>query len=146
MHILSYLQSAAENNLPLVTRAEADVIEQFRNCMKRGYENSFTDYTYFKHFDNCLKTFPRGKFDFFNMDRFDKQKIFLPMKPEYDQQRCIWLTVGIGGDDVVEQEMKNNYPGCKMFAVEPNPNQYAGFRKYGQIIPHGVGEFFNGYV
>lgn len=136
--ILLYLQSF-DNDLPLVIRAESNVIEHFRNCMKLGYENSFTDYKYSKHLDNCLKILPTEQFDIFNAGRFDEQKMFLPMKPEYDQKQCIWLTVGIGGSDVVEREFKYNYPGCKLFGVEASPDQYAGFEKYGQVIPYGVG-------
>ncbi|KAE9549372.1 hypothetical protein FO519_007416 [Halicephalobus sp. NKZ332] len=72
------------------------------------------------------------------MGRFNEIKVFVPMKSEYDQANCHWLTVGIGGDTLVEKEFKTKYPECKIYGVEASPDQYLNFADYGTIIPFGV--------
>uniref|UniRef100_A0A914W7N9 Methyltransferase FkbM domain-containing protein n=1 Tax=Plectus sambesii TaxID=2011161 RepID=A0A914W7N9_9BILA len=56
-----------------------------------------------------------------------------------DLTPCYWLTIGVGGDTEVEKEMKIVYPKCKIFGIEPSPDQYKDFDKYGTIIPHAIG-------
>uniref|UniRef100_A0AC34FRE5 Methyltransferase FkbM domain-containing protein n=1 Tax=Panagrolaimus sp. ES5 TaxID=591445 RepID=A0AC34FRE5_9BILA len=73
------------------------------------------------------------------MGRFGEDKVFLPLKSSFNQSKCIWLTVGIGGDDQVEKLFKEKYPNCQIFGVEASPDQYANFESYGTVIPYGVG-------
>ena len=122
-------------------QVEFGIIENFRECVKSGYDKSLTDKEYFGYFKNCVENLPKPGFDAFNMGRFGEKKIFLPMRDGYDQSNCVWITVGIGGDDLVEKLFKEKYPSCKLYGVEASPDQYAEFQKYGQVIPHGVGEF-----
>ena len=122
------------------------VIQRFRECVETGYDKSSTDTEYFKYFEDCLQDLPRTQVDAFNMGRFGEKKIFLPMRSGYDQSNCVWVTVGIGGDDLVEKMFKERYPGCKLFGVEASPDQYAGFEKYGTVIPHGVGKFLGDFI
>ena len=121
--------------------ATPGVIERLRRCAQLGYDKSSTDAEYFQYFEICLRYLPRTRVDVFNMSRFEEKKIFRPMRPGYDQSNCVWVTVGIGGDDLVEKMFKTKYPGCKLFGVEASPDQYAEFEKYGTVIPHGVGKF-----
>uniref|UniRef100_A0AC35EYI7 Methyltransferase FkbM domain-containing protein n=1 Tax=Panagrolaimus sp. PS1159 TaxID=55785 RepID=A0AC35EYI7_9BILA len=73
------------------------------------------------------------------MGRYDEDKVFLPLKTTFNQSKCTWLTVGIGGDDDVEKAFKEKYPKCQIFGIEASPDQYANFEKYGTVIPYGVG-------
>lgn len=52
---------------------------------------------------------------------------------------CVWLTIGIGGDDRVEREMAALYPRCRIYGVEPMVDQQAGFSNYGTVLPFAVG-------
>ena len=122
---------------------EPGVIERFRECVRLGYLQSSTDKEYFDYFKSCVGNLPRSEADAFKMGRFGEKKIFLPMRDGYNQNNCVWITVGIGGDDLVERLFKEKYPGCKLYGVEASPDQYAEFQKYGQVIPHGVGEFIS---
>uniref|UniRef100_A0A914XJU9 Methyltransferase FkbM domain-containing protein n=1 Tax=Plectus sambesii TaxID=2011161 RepID=A0A914XJU9_9BILA len=76
------------------------------------------------------------------MGRFGESKFFLPMAEEFrsgNSTACYWLTIGIGGDTEVEKEMISVYPQCKIFGIEPSPEQAADFEKYGTVIPLAVG-------
>jgi len=66
-------------------------------------------------------------YDSFHMGRFKESKYFLPM--EKYSKNCLWLTIGIGGDDLVEKEFKQKYPQCQVYGVEPSNDQYATFEK-----------------
>lgn len=75
------------------------------------------------------------------MGRFDEIKYFLPIDKsvEIRPDWCKWLTVGIGGDTLVEKEFHQLYPQCKIFGIEPSPDQYLDFMNYGAVIPAAVG-------
>uniref|UniRef100_A0A914E1V9 Methyltransferase FkbM domain-containing protein n=1 Tax=Acrobeloides nanus TaxID=290746 RepID=A0A914E1V9_9BILA len=73
------------------------------------------------------------------MGRYDEKKKFLPLAKNFSQEECKWLTIGIGGDTLVEKQFKQKYPKCQLYGVEPSPSQFIDFDKYGTVIPYGVG-------
>uniref|UniRef100_A0A914W3X3 Methyltransferase FkbM domain-containing protein n=1 Tax=Plectus sambesii TaxID=2011161 RepID=A0A914W3X3_9BILA len=95
--------------------------------------------------ENCIAKNTKVKNSDFlqlHMGRFDEIKYFLPIPDAFkndDLVPCYWLTIGVGGDTLVEKEMKTLYPKCKIFGVEPSPDQYLDFEKYGTIIPLAIG-------
>uniref|UniRef100_A0A914VKT7 Methyltransferase FkbM domain-containing protein n=1 Tax=Plectus sambesii TaxID=2011161 RepID=A0A914VKT7_9BILA len=95
--------------------------------------------------ESCIEKHTKVKeSDFFqlHMGRLGEIKYFLPVPDAFkndDLVPCYWLTIGVGGDTQVEKEMKAAYPKCKIFGVEPSPDQYLDFEKYGTIIPLAIG-------
>jgi hypothetical protein len=80
-----------------------------------------------------------------NMGRFGESKNFLPMSDSFLNNNltdCYWLTIGIGGDSEVEKEMNAAFPKCKIFGVEPSPEQAGDFGKYGTVIPLAIGSSY----
>uniref|UniRef100_A0AC34F5J2 Methyltransferase FkbM domain-containing protein n=1 Tax=Panagrolaimus sp. ES5 TaxID=591445 RepID=A0AC34F5J2_9BILA len=115
--------------------------DQYRTCLNDSYNENKKNYTNFiKTYRGCVENYIGNKtFDKFRMGRFGEDKVFLPLKSSFNQSKCIWLTVGIGGDDQVEKLFKEKYPECQIFGVEASPDQYANFSNYGTVIPYGVG-------
>ena len=116
-------------------RIRTNVIPTFRKCVKKGLHPLFTNAVYFNNFEHCTQLLPLTKFDYFNTGRYGEQKAFIPIKPQFNQEKCVWITMGIKGNRQVEKEFKLKYPGCRLFGIEPRLDQYTKFRKY------RIGEF-----
>ncbi|KAK0394986.1 hypothetical protein QR680_001045 [Steinernema hermaphroditum] len=80
-----------------------------------------------------------SSFEGFHMGRLDEIKYFLPITSGFDKRQCRWLTIGIGGDSRVEKELKEKYPECAVYGIEPVDQQVSDFGKYGTVIPRAVG-------
>jgi len=83
-----------------------------------------------------------------NMGRFGEKKYFL-LEQEPGQlanEACRWLTIGIGGDTAVEKAFKKRFPTCKIYGIEPSPDQEVDFRKYGTVIPYAVGPYHGNFT
>ena len=129
------------HNFNVFPISNADVINRFRACSNAAFNEANDKLDFVNRYRTCLNnTVPNFEFDKFSMGRYDEYKIFLPLQQSFDQKKCIWLTVGIGGTVNAEKEFKAKYPGCDLFGVEASPDQYAGFEQYGKIIPYGVGK------
>ena len=126
-----------------VIRIKTNVIPTFRKCAKKGLYPLATNAAYFENFRQCIYLLPLVKFDVFSTGRFEERTVFLPMKPDYNQEKCIWITIGIGGNSQVEKQVALKYPGYKMYGIEPRPDQYGDFQKYGRIFPYRFGTFLN---
>lgn len=93
-------------------------------------------------FDQCIQqhvNITKPQFEAFNMGRYGEKKYFLPLSKDFPKGQCRWLTIGIGGDTLVEKLFKEKYPECEVYGVEPSPSQFVDFEKYGKVIPYGVG-------
>ena len=74
----------------------------------------------------------------YKMGRFGERKFFLrPSLPLGD--KCVLLTIGIGGDSDVEEQFSKAHPGCRLFGIEPSRDQLADFPRLGTVIPFAVG-------
>ena len=115
----------------------------YRNCLNHAYYETEDFQKFIESYRLCVQRFiPLQKeWDTFRMGRFGEDKVFLPMKSTFDQRECNWLTIGIGGTSNTEKLFKEKYPGCKVFGIEPSPDQYDEFEKYGTVIPYGVGKY-----
>ena len=127
-------------NLP--SKSTEPLMNQLRCCLNLAYyEEGENRNGFIVRYRKCIaKYIPNLEVDKFYMGRFGENKMFLPMQTSYDQTKCNWLTIGVGGADNAEKEFKQKYPECDLFGIEASPDQYAGFEKYGTIIPFGVGK------
>uniref|UniRef100_A0A914ZB09 Methyltransferase FkbM domain-containing protein n=1 Tax=Panagrolaimus superbus TaxID=310955 RepID=A0A914ZB09_9BILA len=116
-----------------------DILFSYRQCLQKIYDKNHEPNSYILEYRQCVVENIDTNFEKFRMGRLNEDKVFLPMKSTFIQQKCIWLTVGIGGDDKVEELFKKKYPACQIFGIEAESSQYANFDKYGTIIPYGVG-------
>lgn len=115
-------------------------VEKFRKCSRAANFKAETDKEFILEYRNCVvSSMPKVEWEKFRMGRYGEDKVFAPMKPEFDENECKWLTVGIGGDSQVEKLFHTKYPGCQLFGVEASEDQYAQFKSYGTVIPYGVG-------
>jgi hypothetical protein len=58
--------------------------------------------------NKCVERYTTIRNDSFlllKMGRFDEVKYFLPAFKKADISECKWLTIGIGGDTMVEKEL-----------------------------------------
>uniref|UniRef100_A0A7E4W9A2 Methyltransf_21 domain-containing protein n=1 Tax=Panagrellus redivivus TaxID=6233 RepID=A0A7E4W9A2_PANRE len=110
-----------------------------RTCQLNGPTTNAKEFA--ENYQSCIeKHLPKTNFEYFNMGRFHEKKVFLPLVKESSAaQNCNFLTIGIGGDVLVETEFKLAHPECKIFGVEASPDQVAGFEEFGTVIPYGVG-------
>ena len=112
-------------------KIKTNVILTFRKCVKKGLHPLFTNAAYFNNFEHCTQLLPLTKLNYFNTGRYGERKVFIPMKPHFDQDKCVWITMGINGDSQAEKEFKLQYPGCRLFGIEPRLDQYTEFQEYG---------------
>ncbi|KAE9548165.1 hypothetical protein FO519_008626 [Halicephalobus sp. NKZ332] len=120
--------------------SESSVVQKFRKCSRSANFKSETDKEFIPEYRACVESsIPELQWEKFKMGRFGENKVFIPMKSEFDENKCNWITVGIGGDSQVEKLFHERYPGCKIFGVEASEDQYAEFKSYGTVIPYGVG-------
>uniref|UniRef100_A0A914R4M5 Methyltransferase FkbM domain-containing protein n=1 Tax=Panagrolaimus davidi TaxID=227884 RepID=A0A914R4M5_9BILA len=75
--------------------------------------------------------------DNFSNSVLGEKKMFLPMSSDYSQEKCRWVTIGIGGVTAAEELFKEKYPKCSVFGIEPA--DAGNFSRIGKLIPYGVG-------
>lgn len=115
---------------------------KFEGCYKEAAKMYYTDSNkFFDEFSQCIKTYiPVNDWQFDNIynGAGGEKKVFLPLDPDYPQDECKWLTIGIGGDTIAEETFKKKYPKCKFFGADPGHT--GNFAEIGTLIPNGVGE------
>uniref|UniRef100_A0AC34F0L1 Uncharacterized protein n=1 Tax=Panagrolaimus sp. ES5 TaxID=591445 RepID=A0AC34F0L1_9BILA len=98
---------------------------------------------FFEEFSHCIKTYisiDETEMDNLSNSVLGEKKMFLPMSPDYSQEKCRWLTIGIGGVTAAEELFKEKYPKCSIFGIEPA--DAGNFSKIGKLVPYGVEAFY----
>uniref|UniRef100_A0A914PZ36 Uncharacterized protein n=1 Tax=Panagrolaimus davidi TaxID=227884 RepID=A0A914PZ36_9BILA len=116
---------------------------KFDICMIEAARIYYKEATkFFEEFSYCIKAYisiDETEMDNFSNSVLGERKMFLPMSNEYSQEKCKWLTVGVGGVTAAEEIFKEKYPKCSVFGVEPA--DAGNFSKIGKLIPFGAGKF-----
>lgn len=76
-----------------------------------------------------------------NAGYFDETKVFLDYRDsskEIGSRLCRSMTVGIGNDIMAEKELKNKYPECQLYGLEPAQDQGSLFLNVGTYVPYGL--------
>ena len=115
---------------------------KFKTCMDEGaFFDRDDGFKFYDDFAECMEAYTsvdEKHMDVVYNGLSGEKKVYLPLSAEYPQDRCNFLTIGIGGNTVAEKFFKEKYPKCKFYGIEPG--QAADFGDFGKVIPYGVGE------
>ena len=117
----------------------SDSIKTTRKCLTR-LNSGEKAASYMRSFVDCLESLPKFKLVESEQNRFYESKVFFPLKKNFNESHCTWITMGIGASTNIEVEFKKRYPQCKMYGIEASEDQFADFEDFGKVIPYGVGE------
>ncbi len=72
---------------------------------------------------------------------YDEKKFFIApsIQGAAFGERCIFLTMGIGGTTSAEKRFHDLYPQCRIFGIEGSTDAYGDFATVGKILPFAVG-------
>ena len=127
--------------LEFVEDKRIPLTDSFRNLKKCVLESDSLWDDLVKKVEKCRRKFFKT-FEFLKLKvgRYNEFKVFLPFSKNFfdSQQKCNFITVGIGGDITAEKIFHQFYPKCQIFGLDPKLDQAANFSSIGKFIPYGL--------